>query len=293
MKRPEPRWPAGRTSTQWAIVLAGLLAAFATPLVASAAASGPIVAVRDFVGPAAQPDLGRGFKDMLITDLVRNQEPCTLTVATWGKDREAVRGEIKVQQNPAFDPSTRAATGKLAQPDVFVDGSISIAGGRFSWSVRITDAMTGEVQANLQGSAAGDDLVGGEEAFARKLAAELCRARPGYVLSGRMDEATIKGFVCGDLAKPFTARSPEVAATWTFTPTSKTSGSFVYSAANVGGVPGKGSGTYKIVPGAAGTRRIQLSGSGSIISPVGSFSAPITESLTLTPAASCNRTGDR
>lgn len=227
--------------------------------------------------------------ELLITDLVGVTEPCDLTIAAWGKDRAAARGEIDLQQSAAGDPATRVATGKLVQPDVFVDGSMSIVGDRFSWSVKITDAITGEVQANLQG--ASDDLFEGGEELDRKLAEELCKARPGFVLSGRMDEATIKGFVCGDLSKPFTAKSPEVAATWTFTPTSKTSGSFAYSATNVGGVPGKGSGTYKIVPGAAGTRRIQLSGSGSIMSPVGTFSAPITESLTLTPAASCKRTG--
>jgi hypothetical protein len=229
---------------------------------------------------------------MLITDLVQIQEPCEVTIAAWGRDREAVIAEIKLQEHSAVDPSTRVATGKLVQPDVFVDGSVSIAGDRVSWSVKITDAITGEVQANMQGGAPVEQFLEGEEAFAKKLAEELCKARPGFVLSGRMDEATIKGLVCGDLSKPFTAKSPEVAATWTFTPTSKTSGSFAYTAANVGGVPGKGSGTYKIVPGAGGTRRIQLSGSGSIVSPVGTFSAPITESLTLTPAASCKRTGN-
>ena len=123
-----------------------------------------------------------------------------------------VRSEIKLQQNPAFDPSTRVATGKLAQPDVFVDGSISIVGDHYSWSVKITDAITGEVQTTLQNSEAGDDLFEAEEALAKKLAEELCKARPGFVLSGRMDEATIKGFVCGNLSKPFTAKSPEVAA---------------------------------------------------------------------------------
>lgn len=271
---------------------AGLLAVLATALATAAPAEGPIVAVREFAAPAAQPKIGKSMTELLITDLIGVKEPCALTIAAWGKDRAAGRGEIKFQQNPAVDPSTRVATGKAVQPDVFVDGSISIVGDHFSWSVKITDAITGEVQATLQESNAGDDLFKAGEALAKKLAEELCKARPGFVLSGRMDEATIKGFVCGDLSKPFTAKSPEVAATWTFTPTSKTSGSFVYSATNVGGVPGKGSGTYKIVPGAGGTRRIQLSGSGSIISPVGTFSAPITESLTLTPAASCKRTGN-
>jgi hypothetical protein len=270
-----------------------LLGVLLWPMGATAAEPGPVVAVREFTGAPGYPQIGPGTTTMLITDLVNVQDPCELTIAAWGKDREAVLAEHELQQSGAVDEATRLTPGKLVQPDVFVDGSVSVAGGRFSWSVTISDAMTGEVLGTVQSSAAGDQFFEGAEALAKLLAAELCKARPGFALSGQIDEATVTGLLCGDLSKPFTARSPEVDGTWTFTPADKTRGSFVYVATNVGGAAGKGSGTYTISPATGGTRRVQLSGTGSIVSPIGEFSAPITESLTLTPAASCKRTGNR
>ncbi len=109
----------------------------------------------------------------------------------------------------------------------------------------------------------------------------------GLRISGRMDDATVQGLVCGDLAKPFAAVSPEVEGTWSFVPKSATAGSFTYRARNVGGIPGSGLGTYVITRDANGGGRIKLDGTGSVHSPVGTFSATIYETLTLTPATGC------
>jgi hypothetical protein len=267
MKRSKPHWPpSGLHEMRRAWVLVGPLAALAASLASSATASGPTIAVRQFSGPAAQPKLGTSMTDSLAKDLARIRSPCEITV-------------VDARKHPP--------------PDVIVDGSVSMAGDRTAWSVKYSAAVTGETLGNLQGSAAAGQSDEGAETIASKLVVDLCRARPGFVLFGTMDEATIRGQVCGDLSKPFTAKAPEVAADWTFTPNSGTAGTFVYKAANVGGVPGKGAGTYKILPGSAGTRVIRLAGTGSIISPVGTYSAPITESLTLTPTANCWRAGNR
>lgn len=110
---------------------------------------------------------------------------------------------------------------------------------------------------------------------------------PGLRISGRMDDATVQGLVCGDLARPFAAVSPEVEGTWSFVPKSATAGSFTYKARNVGGIPGSGLGTYVITRDANGGGRIKLDGTGSVHSPVGTFSATIYETLTLTPATGC------
>jgi hypothetical protein len=106
-------------------------------------------------------------------------------------------------------------------------------------------------------------------------------------ITGRMDDATVQGLICGDLARPFGAVSPEVEGSWSFVPRSASAGSFTYKARNVGGVPGSGSGTYVITRDAQGGGRIKLDGTGSIHSPVGTFSATIYETLTLTPAPGC------
>lgn len=254
---------------------------------------GPAVAVRDFTssqGPESV--LGKGLPDMLITDLVQMTEPCMVTVAEW-RHRAEVIGEIELQQSGSVDPGSAVSPGKMVQPDIFVDGSITASGNNVNWTIKLTDAVTGEDLGTLEGSAPGEQIFEAEQKLAKELHEELCKKRPGYQISGTMDEATITGIICGGLDKPFTATSPEVAGSWTFTPSGKTGGSFAYTAQNVGGATGSGGGTYSIVSGAPGTKAIKLSGSGSIHSPVGTFSAPITESLTLTPIASCRRRGNR
>lgn len=268
-----------------------LVASQAVPAVAITVA-GPAVAVRQFGVTGPHTELGRGIPDMLVTDLVASTEPCTLTVVEWMRRGEVI-GEIELQQKSGFDPGSRATPGKLVQPDVFVDGSLTTTGSTISWTIQVTDALTGEVLATDQGNTQGDKIFEAEQEIAKRLAQELCKAKPGYQIDGVMDEATINGTICGGLDKPFTATSPEVAGTWTFTPRDKKGGQFSYTAQNVGGATGSGSGSYQVLEGPGGTKSIKLSGSGAIHSPLGSFSAPITESLTLTPVSSCRRTGSR
>ena len=264
------------------------------PAVSAPAATveGPVVAVRDFTATGPGSVLGKGLPDMLITDLVQVTEPCTLKVAEW-RHRSEVIQEIERQQTSAFDPASAVTPGRMEQPDVFVDGSMTTTDSTDIWSITISDAMTGEVLATEQASAPADQIFEAEQALVKRLAQELCKARPGYQIAGTMDEATINGIICGKLNKPFVATSPEVVGSWTFTPANERGGQFAYAAQNVGGATGSGSGTYRILPGEGGAKSIKLSGSGAVHSPLGTFSAPITESLTLTPIATCRRTGNR
>ncbi|TXC66786.1 hypothetical protein FSC37_16145 [Piscinibacter aquaticus] len=124
----------------------------------------------------------------------------------------------------------------------------------------------------------------------RGKAEELLRlsiAGTGWRIEGRLDEATIKGVVCGSLDSPFTAIAPEVAGQWQFTPSGADGGTFSYVAANVGGTRGTGQGRYSVIAEGGEPVAIHITGSGSIQSPVGTFSGPINEKLTLTPIPSC------
>lgn len=124
---------------------------------------------------------------------------------------------------------------------------------------------------------------------------KLSIADTGWRIDGRLDETTITGVVCGTLDQPFTATAPEVAGQWQFTPSDATGGKFSYVAANVGGTRGNGAGSYNVIgdPGTGNPVSLHIKGTGSIHSPLGTFSGPINERLTLTPIASCERTGDR
>jgi len=275
---------------------ANLLAALAVaciPLASPAASpSGMVVAVTKFVGTGANPGTGPFLTDMLMGDLLTAGEPCKLRLTEWARRGDVLK-EIEFGQTPYVDKATAPKTGQLLQPDVFVDGAVSTTADTMTWSVQARDSTSGTVLAEDKGTGKTSDLWNISEGIAKRLAGKLCKKRAGYRITGRMDEATINGVVCGGLAKPFTATSPEVAGSWKFTPAGESAGSFTYAAKNVGGVPGSGAGTYRVVPGSGGAVRIQLAGTGSIHSPVGKFSAAITESLTLTPIPSCERVGDR
>lgn len=253
---------------------------------------GTTVAIKASNGSMPYMD-GKGFASMLNSDLpVTYGKACKGRVVEWVR-RQDVLDELAFQQSRYVNPATRAPLGQLAQPDFFIESTISGDGGRFTYDVKVVDALSNEVVATENASVPMDKLVDAMTDLAKSLPEKLCKLTAGYTMSGRMDDASIKGNICGKLDKPFTATSPEVAGAWKFTPKNPTSGSFTYTAQNVGGVPGSGKGTYTIVKGKDSHAHIKLSGTGSIHSPLGTFSAAITESIQLTPVKSCGRVGNK
>ena len=275
---------------------AGLLVALAVacaPLASPAASpSGTVVAVTKFEGTGTDPYKGNSLTTLLMGDLLTAGQPCKMRLVEWARRGDVLK-EIEFGQTPYADKATAPKPGQLLQPDVFIDGSVSTTATSMTWSVQARDSVSGAVLAEDKGTGKTNDIVSISEGIGKRLAKKLCKKNAGYRIFGRMDDATINGVVCGGLAKPFTATSPEVVGSWKFTPTSESAGSFSYGAKNVGGATGSGSGTYTVIPGSEGPVRIQLAGKGSIHSPLGTFSARITESLTLTPIPSCERVGDR
>ena len=258
----------------------------------AASPSGLVVGVTKFEGTGTNPGMGPFLTDLVLGDVLQSGEPCKLRLIEWARRGDVLK-EIEFGQTPYVDKATAPKKGQLLQPDVFVDGAVSTTADSMTWSIQAREASTGAVLAEDKGTGKQSDHVKISEGIGKRLASKLCKKNAGYRITGRMDDATINGVICGGLAKPFTATSPEVAGSWKFTPASESAGSFSYTAKNVGGATGSGAGTYKAIPGAGGNVRIQLAGKGSIHSPLGTFSAAITESLTLTPIPSCERTGDR
>lgn len=261
---------------------------------APVSAADVLVAVRTMSVTGPRMELGKGMRDMLVTDLVaegnRRSAPCRLVVVTWEGDRAARDAEIKLQQGESVDPRSRVATDQTRWPEHFVEGTVATGGGKVGWSLQVREAATGRVLASDSATIAEDKLLDAPGGIARRIAEALCgRPIQGWEISGRIDEATVRGRVCGQFGAPFSARSPEVAGNWTFTPQGPTSGDFKYSAASVGGAKGAGAGTYSVVINPDGkSGRIQLKGMGSITSPVGTFTAPINESLGLAPLKTCS-----
>jgi hypothetical protein len=132
----------------------------------------PVVAVKKLTasGPGAQEfRVGTGFAQMLSSEMAAN--PC-IAVTEWIR-RSEVLDEIRLQQRAGFDPSTRVTPGRLLQPDVFVEGSISLGQSSFSWNIRIRNAKTGRVVASDRGSASGDDYFNVTAGIAERLLEQL------------------------------------------------------------------------------------------------------------------------
>lgn len=257
----------------------------------SAESFGPTVALVDFEG--SLPNIkARGISNLLIEPVQRMIEACGGRQRDWSR-RADIQKEIAFQQTKYVDPTTAAKPGQLLQPDVFITGTVSGDANNFSWKIQAVAAVGGEVIAESTGTEPNEKISSFalHDEIAKTLIDKICKLRAGYKMDGRMDDATISGTICGTLDKPFTAVSPEVAGTWDFTPSSESAGKFSYQAKNVGGATGSGAGTYVLTATPQGGGKIKLAGKGSIHSPLGDFSAAITESISLTPLRTCGRVG--
>ena len=253
-------------------------------------ANGPVVGLEAWTVNHPEIKGGHGLSDSLMHHLVPQVRGCKGKITEWARRRDVVN-EVEFQQSKYVDKSTATEVGQLLQPDLVISGQLNGDAQSFSWAVQLKDAITGELLLEDKGKAPAGEILTFDKAVADRMSKKICESEVGYAISGQMDEGTVSGTICGKLDKSFTAVSPEVGGTWNFTPSSELGGSFTYAASNVGGVPGSGGGTYKILKSGNTAQAIKLSGSGAIHSPLGTFTAAIGETLTLTPIKTCGRRG--
>jgi hypothetical protein len=259
---------------------------------AQTSASGPSIAIETFTGATPETFIPKAVSARLLTDMLKPMQACKGTIVEWER-RADILGEQELSRSRFADPTTAVALGQLIQPDAFVRGAVS-GSGPYAWSVEVVAAVGGEVLVTESGTApTQDDVLLMTEELGPRLAKKLCEKDAGYAMIGTMDEATITGTICGKLHKPFKATSPEVGGNWSFVPGSPDAGTFTYMAVDVGGVSGSGGGSYTVVRSGEKVVRIQLAGTGAIHSPLGTFTAEITESIALTPVKTCGRVGDK
>ena len=249
------------------------------------------MAVVDFEGDTSESK-GKGLSDQLIVSIQTRIEACGGHQRDWSR-RADIQKEVAFEQTKYVDPTKAAKPGQLLQPDVFIIGTVSGDANNFTWKIEAVASVDGDVIAEESGTAPNEKFTDSDllDPMAQRLVDKVCKLRAGYRIDGKMDDASIRGTICGSLDKPFTAVSPEVAGTWDFTPKSDSAGTFTYEAKNIGGATGSGAGTYVLTPTSQGGGKIKLAGKGTVHSPVGDFSAAITESISLTPLRSCGRVG--
>jgi len=144
---------------------------------------GPAVAIVPFKGSGPNAYMGKGLAEMVVTDVVQLAPPrCKLVVVEWAR-RAEVEAEIKLQQRPEFDPSTRVKPGHLIDPRYFVEGSVTTSQTETGWSLQLRDSKTNRVVARDSGKASNDDVLHVSGAIARRLINSLCSTGADY--SGR------------------------------------------------------------------------------------------------------------
>lgn len=143
--------------------------------------AGPVVAVKHFKGKGSEPQMGRGLSTMVQTELVNSEElkRCNGNVVEWERRQEII-DEIKLQQKPEFDPNYRVNEGRLLDPNIFVEGSVTTTGTTMRWSIQLVDAVTGQPIGRHEGSVATNKAFEVPHEIAKSLAKQVCRRYPAH-----------------------------------------------------------------------------------------------------------------
>lgn len=122
--------------------------------------------------------LNKGMAAMLITDVVQAGEECGVDVLEV-EHRDAILKELELQKSPYFDQST-AVKRNFVLGDVEIKGTLSAAGSKLGYDVRLVDKRTGAELGRIQGSMDADDAFVGEQQLAKQLNDELCKLSDVY-----------------------------------------------------------------------------------------------------------------
>jgi hypothetical protein len=139
----------------------------------------PVAAFFPFQAPPGDLKiLERGIPDMLVTDIVAGieREDCNAAVVERMRLAEVI-GELRLQQDPRFDPSTRLRTDRLIANNQSITGTIGVSGGVMTITAVHTNQRTGRVTTVSQSGPA-DDVFNIEQALAPKLLQLICPHTP-------------------------------------------------------------------------------------------------------------------
>jgi hypothetical protein len=138
------------------------------------------VGVMTFTGAA--PFQNAGLADMVVTDLVPLSDgpPCAFSVIEM-QHRDDIIKEIKLQQTEFFDPASRIKPGHLLQPNLVVNGSLTLSGGgALGYVLRVVNARNGRVKGTVVGTISQGDWLTASAGIARRLADVICQPDDDY-----------------------------------------------------------------------------------------------------------------
>ena len=102
---------------------------------------------------------------------------------------DAILAEIALSQSPLADPSTRLRSDRLIEHNREVTGSLTVAGGTMTLSVRITNVKTGVVR-TVTRSSTPDRFFELEQSVVQETARLICGDKPPAAYSGPISGET-------------------------------------------------------------------------------------------------------
>lgn len=151
----------------------------------------PAVWIKHFQvsGPAEYRVLGKGFADMLITDMASTLSPACGGVVVEREHLADLLSEQALQQSPLFDPTTRVQTGRIIAHNREVTGTLTVAGATATLTATVTNVVTGKTR-SVTRSAAADRPFELEQSIVQEVTRLICGAKPPAAYSGQVSGGT-------------------------------------------------------------------------------------------------------
>jgi len=161
--------------------------------------------------------LGSGLDDILITDLFQAREgidcPVEVFVDRQSDDFRAIQQEVRLQQSPAFDPSTRVTplyNTRRYTPTVRITAALTASGNSLTGSIVAREISSGQVKASQPVARRTNSILNGFPEELHKLLEELCEPGPPERFAG-----TVSGTATYDATELGAGNS--LRATWNTT----------------------------------------------------------------------------
>ena len=133
--------------------------------------------------------LRKGLMQMLITDLGPPLDRACKGIIVERERLDTILAEIALSQSPLGDPSTRLRSDRLIEHNREVTGSLTVAGGTMTLSVRITNVKTGVVR-TVTRSSTPDRFFELEQSVVQETARLICGDKPPAAYSGPISGET-------------------------------------------------------------------------------------------------------
>ena len=140
-------------------------------------------------GPEDYKVLGKGFADMLITDVGATLKEACGGILVEREHLADILAEQLLSRSPLVDPTTRIQSGKIIAHNREVTGTLTVAGASATLTAKVTNVVTGKTR-SVTRTAAADRPFELEQSIVQEVVRLICGGRPPVAYSGQLSGAT-------------------------------------------------------------------------------------------------------